>query len=132
MAKKAKKEIELITYEDILGETETGQIKEIPLSELYSFKFHPFQVREDKEFSDLVKSIEGHGVQTPGIARKRPEGGYELISGHRRKRACEKLGLETMPIIVKDFSDDDASILLLIQTFNDVPFFTARKLRPMP
>lgn len=106
-----KKEINLPSYEEILGDS--GQVKEIPLSELYEFKNHPFKVREDAEFSDLLKSIQEYGVLTPGVARKRNNGGYELISGHRRKAACEKLGLPSMPVIIKDFSDDEASILVV-------------------
>ena len=125
MSKKEKKEIDLLSYEDILGET--GQIMEIPLSELHEFRLHPFQVREDGEFSDLVKSIAGHGVLTPGVARKRPEGGYELISGHRRRKACEKLGLKTMPIIVKDFSDDEAAVLVVDSNIQRRTIFHSEK-----
>lgn len=106
-----KKEIDLISYEEILGET--GQIKQIPLSELYDFKNHPFQIKEDKEFSELLESIRENGVLTPCIARSRQESGYELISGHRRKKACEKLEIKTMPVIIKDLSDDEASILVV-------------------
>ena len=106
-----KKEIDLISYEEILGET--GQIKQISVSELYDFKNHPFQVKEDKEFSALLESIRENGVLTPCIARSRTEGGYELISGHRRKKACEKLEIKTVPVIIKKFSDDDAAILVV-------------------
>ena len=106
-----KKEINLPSYEELLGDS--GQVKEISLSELYEFKNHPFKVRKDAEFSDLLKSIQEYGVLTPGIARKRNNGGYELISGHRRKAVCEILGLTTMPVIIKQFSDDEASILVV-------------------
>ena len=108
---KAKKEIELMSYEDILGTT--SQIKEIKLTELHEFANHPFKVKEDQDFENLVESIKEYGVLTPGIARPRPNGGYELISGHRRKKASEKLGNETMPVIVADFSDDEAAILVV-------------------
>ena len=95
------KEIDL--YEEILGES--GQIKQIPVSELYDFKNHPFQVKEDKDFSELLESIRENGVLTPCIARSRANGGYELISGHRRKKACEKLEIKTLPVIIKELSD---------------------------
>lgn len=108
---KAKKDIELLSYEDIVGTT--SQVKEIKLSELHEFVNHPFKVIEDKDFENLVQSIKEYGVLTPGIARPRPDGGYELISGHRRKRASEKLGNETMPVIVANFSDDEAAILVV-------------------
>ena len=103
------KEIDL--YEEILGES--GQIKQIPVSELYDFKNHPFQVKEDKDFSELLESIRENGVLTPCIARSRANGGYELISGHRRKKACEKLEIKTLPVIIKELSDDEASILVV-------------------
>ena len=77
-----EKEIDL--YEEILGES--GQIKQIPVSELYDFKNHPFQVKEDKDFLELLESIRENGVLMPCIARSRANGGYELISGHRRKK----------------------------------------------
>ena len=104
-----EKEIDL--YEEILGES--GQIKQIPVSELYDFKNHPFQVKEDKDFSELLESIRENGVLMPCIARSRANGGYELISGHRRKKACEKLEIKTLPVIIKELSDDEASILVV-------------------
>ena len=103
------KEIDL--YEEILGES--GQVKQIPVSELYDFKNHPFQVKEDKDFSELLESIRENGVLMPCIARSRANGGYELISGHRRKKACEKLEIKTLPVIIKELSDDEASILVV-------------------
>ena len=104
-----EKEIDL--YEEILGEA--GQVKQIPVSELYDFKNHPFQVKEDKDFSELLESIRENGVLMPCIARSRANGGYELISGHRRKKACEKLEIKTLPVIIKELSDDEASILVV-------------------
>ena len=120
-----KKEINLMSYEDILGET--SQTKELPLTELYEFQKHPYQVREDNEFEELVQSIEEHGVLTPVVARERAEGGYELISGHRRKRACEKLGLKTMTVIVKELSDDEAAILVVDSNVQRRKVFTSEK-----
>lgn len=104
-----EKEIDL--YEEILGES--GQVKQIPVSEFYDFKNHPFQVKEDKDFSELLESIRENGVLMPCIARSRANGGYELISGHRRKKACEKLEIKTLPVIIKELSDDEASILVV-------------------
>ncbi|MBQ3399439.1 MAG: ParB/RepB/Spo0J family partition protein [Synergistaceae bacterium] len=106
-----KKEINLMSYKDILRET--AQIKEVPLAELHDFTKHPYQVREDKEFEELVQSIKEHGILTPGVAKERTKGGYELISGHRRKRTCEELGLKSMSVIVKELSDDEAAILVV-------------------
>ena len=125
-----KKEINLPSYEELLGDS--GQVKEIPLSELYEFKNHPFKVREDAEFSDLLKSIQEYGVLTPGVARKRNNGGYELISGHRRKAACKKLGLPSMPVIIKDFSDDEVCAAETEADFSWADVFSALETEPSP
>lgn len=89
------------------------QVVELPLSELYPFKDHPYKVREDKEMADLAESIKERGVLMPTLARPRPEGGYEIIAGHRRKRACEIAGLATMPAIVREVDNDTAIILMV-------------------
>ena len=88
-------------------------VTEINLSELHSFKNHPFKVEDDEKMAETVDSIREHGVLVPGIVRKRKEGGYEIISGHRRRRACEILGLETMPVFVRNMSDDEAIIIMV-------------------
>lgn len=88
-------------------------VQEIPLSELHPFKDHPFQVRADAAMWQLCESIREYGVLTPALARPRAEGGYELISGHRRKKACEAIGLTTMPVIVKDVDDDQAIVKMV-------------------
>lgn len=97
---KALKNVKLTSFDDLFGgkvveETaETGDVKEIPLSELHEFHNHPFQVRSDEELEEMIESVREHGVLVPGIVRKREQGGYEIIAGHTRKHVCEMLGLE--------------------------------------
>ena len=88
-------------------------IMEIPLEQLHEFKGHPFIVSDDKDMEELVDSIIENGVISPGIVRPRPDGGYEIISGHRRKRACELAGFKTMPMFVKNLSDEDAIVAMV-------------------
>ena len=110
------KNISLTSYDDIFTTEEARtdakreKIEEIPLSELFPFKNHPFKVLDDNRMLEITESIRDHGVLVPCIARPRPEGGYELISGHRRRRACELAGLEPMPVIVRVIDDDKAII----------------------
>jgi ParB family chromosome partitioning protein len=112
-------DISLTSYDEIFRTDEVRdseileKIKEIPLAELHSFQNHPFKVRDDAEMQDTAESIAKYGVLTPCIARVRADGGYELIAGHRRKRACEIAGLETMPVIVWDLDDDEATIIMV-------------------
>ena len=111
--------IKLASYDDMFGsanENEVisgGDIKEIPLTELHTFKDHPFSVIEDEKMTETVESIKKYGVLVPGIARPRPAGGYEIISGHRRHHASILAGLETMPMIIKECSDDEATIIMV-------------------
>ena len=91
----------------------TEHVQEIPLSELHPFKNHPFKVLDDEAMQKTVESIKEYGVLTPAIARPKPEGGYELISGHRRHHASELAGKETMPVIVRNMDDDAATILMV-------------------
>ena len=88
-------------------------MREVPLSELFPFKNHPFQVRDDEAMQKTVESIARSGVITPGIVRPRQEGGYEIIAGHRRKRGSELAGKETMPVIIRDLDDDEAVLLMV-------------------
>ena len=88
---------------------------DIPLNELHPFKDHPFKVLDDDRMADTTRSIQERGVLVPAIARPRPDGGYELISGHRRKRACELAGLDTMPVIVREM-DDNAAVLVMVDS----------------
>lgn len=116
---KALKNVKLTSFDDLFGgkvveETaEMGDVKEIPLSELHEFHNHPFQIRSDEELEEMIESVREHGVLVPGIVRKREQGGYEIIAGHTRKHVCEVLGLETMPVFVKELNDDEASMVMV-------------------
>lgn len=118
--KSSVKNISLNSYDDIFSTEETRmdagceKIMEIPLAELFPFKDHPFKVLDDAAMQDTAESIKEHGVLVPAIARPSEDsGGYELISGHRRKRACELAGLDIMPVIVRDLDDDAATIIMV-------------------
>ena len=111
--------VKLTSVDDMFGLTDEptmgqivpnldGQVVDVPLSELHTFKNHPFRVVDDEKMEETVASIKEYGVLAPGIARPRPEGGYEILSGHRRRRACEIAGFETMPMLIKDVTDDEA------------------------
>ena len=89
------------------------RVQEIPLSELHPFKNHPFRVADDEAMQRTVESVAQFGVLAPALARPRPEGGYELVAGHRRMRASELAGLETMPVIVRQMDDDTATIAMV-------------------
>ena len=91
----------------------SGQISDLQLSVLQPFSKHPYKVRDDEAMRDMVESIRQYGVLSPAIARPMPDGGYELVSGHRRKRACELAGLDAMPVIVRELDDDAAAILVV-------------------
>lgn len=111
--------ISLSSYDDIF-ETDTSRneakqerVQEIPLSELHPFEGHPFKIVDDEEMQKTVESVRDFGVLTPAIARPDPDGGYEIISGHRRHRASELAGKDTMPVIVREM-DDDAAIILMV------------------
>ena len=92
---------------------QTERVQQIPLSELHPFEGHPFRVMDDEEMQKTVESVKEYGVLTPAIARPDPDGGYEIISGHRRMRAAELAGLKTLPVIVRDMDDDTAIILMV-------------------
>ena len=104
--------IKINSYGDLFG-GEENEVSEVDLAELHSFKNHPFKVLEDEKMQELVDSIKVRGVVVPGVVRAIPEGGYEIISGHRRKRACELAGLKTMPVIIKQCSDDEAILAMV-------------------
>lgn len=111
--------ISLKSFDDIFSTEEsrqTGQqehVQQIPLSELHEFEGHPFRVVDDEEMQKVVESVKKYGVLTPAIARPDPNGGYEIISGHRRLRASELAGLETLPVIVRNMDDDEAIIFMV-------------------
>lgn len=119
--KSSVKNIKLNSVDDLFSTEESRQdanrekVMEIPLTELYPFKHHPFKVVDDERMLDTADSIREYGVLVPAIARPREEGGYELVAGHRRKRGCELAGLETMPVIVRDL-DDDAAVLVMVDS----------------
>ena len=105
-------------------EAQREKVQEIPLDELHPFAHHPFKVLDDDRMKDTADSIREYGVLVPAIARLRPDGGYELIAGHRRKRGCELAGLKTMPVIVRELDDDAATIIMVdsnIQRENILP-----------
>ena len=92
---------------------EREEVRQIPLSQLHPFRDHPFQVRDDPAMAETAESVREYGVLVPAIARPDPAGGYELVAGHRRKRACELAGLTSMPVIVRQLDDDAATILMV-------------------
>jgi len=117
--KSSVKKIELASVDDLFSTEESRQdeqlekIQEIPLSELHPFKDHPFKVKDDDAMIETADSIKKYGVLVPAIARPLPDGGYELVAGHRRRRASELAGKETMPVIVRDLDDDAATIIMV-------------------
>jgi len=116
--KSSAAKIQLTGFDDLFqgsGEAEVKgeRVQEIPLADLFPFKNHPFQVRDDEAMRKTVESIARSGVLSPGIVRPRPEGGYEIIAGHRRKRGSELAGRDTMPVIVRDLDDDEATIIMV-------------------
>jgi len=104
---------ELFSSQEERDDAKLERVKEIPLTELHPFKDHPFKIQNDDEMKRLMESIQKFGTLTPALARPLPEGGYELISGHRRLAACQVLGIETMPVIVREMSDDEAVIAMV-------------------
>ena len=104
---------ELFSSQEERDDAKLERVKEIPLTELHPFKDHPFKIQNDDEMKRLMESIQKFGTLTPALARPLPEGGYELISGHRRLAACQVLGIETMPVIIREMSDDEAVIAMV-------------------
>ena len=117
--KSSAKKISLTSVDDLFSTEESRvdeqreKIVEIPLSELHPFKDHPFKVIDNDAMFDTAESIKQYGVLVPAIARPREDGGYELVSGHRRKRACELASLETMPVIIRNLDDDAATLIMV-------------------
>lgn len=109
----------LTGYEELFKSTEERldarkpKVEAIPLADLMPFRNHPFKVKEDEEMAQLIRSIADAGVLSPALARPLPDGGYELISGHRRLAACKALGMDTMPVIVRDLTDEEAVITMV-------------------
>ena len=119
--KSSAQKMQLASLDDLFStqasrdEAQREKVQEIPLDELHPFAHHPFKVLDDDRMKDTADSIREYGVLVPAIARPRPDGGYELIAGHRRKRGCELAGLKTMPVIVREL-DDDASIIIMVDS----------------
>ena len=116
--RRPKKEIQLTSYDELLGleespEKSMNQVVEIELEKLYPFKNHPFHVSDDEKMAETVESIKNYGVLNPALVRPRSEGGYELISGHRRKHAAQMLGLKTVPVIIRKMGYDDAIVTMV-------------------
>ena len=122
--------ISLTPYDDIFSTEQsrsggtTEQVREIPVSELFPFKDHPFSVVDDKRMMEMVESVKEFGVMVPLIARPLDGGGYEIISGHRRKHACELAGIEKVPVLVRELDNDEATILMVdsnLQQRDEIP-----------
>ena len=136
--KNKERKIELASAADLFSTEQERQdaklerLQHIPLSELYPFPDHPFSVKDDDSMMETVESVRERGVITPAIVRPREGGGYEIVAGHRRKRACELAGLDTMPAIVRDLDRDTAIIMMVdtnIQRENIPPMEKARALK---
>ena len=106
---------DIFSTEESRQEQQWEQVQQIPIGELFPFKNHPFKVLDDESMQRTVESVEQYGVLSPLIARPRPEGGYEIISGHRRQHAAQLAGLDTLPVIVRQM-DDDAAVLLMVDS----------------
>ena len=104
---------DLFTTQEMRDDAKLERVQNIPLSELHPFKDHPFKVQNNEEMERMIESIRKVGAITPALARPLPDGGYELISGHRRLAACQVLGIETMPVIIREMSDDEAVIAMV-------------------
>jgi len=118
--KSSASKIQLQGFADLFNPSTDGEaeasgerVQELPLAELFPFKDHPFQVRDDEAMQETAASIAKYGVLVPGIVRPRQEGGYEIVAGHRRKRGSELAGRETMPVIVREMDDDEATIIMV-------------------
>ena len=112
MSRSIAGKIKINSFADIVGGDDTA-VTEVPIADLHEFKNHPFRVLDDEKMDETVESIKKYGVLMPGIVRPRTEGGYEIIAGHRRRRACELAGLETMPVLIKNYTDDEATVTMV-------------------
>lgn len=131
MSKSIAGKIKINTFADIVGGDDTV-ITDVPIRDLHTFKDHPFRVIDDEKMDETVESIREYGVLIPGIVRPRQGGGFEIIAGHRRKRACEIIGLETMPVVIRNYTDDEAVVAMVdsnIQREDILPSEKARAYR---
>lgn len=118
MNNRSASKVKLSSFEDLFGsdtknDEKEEKVVEVFLSELHTFQGHPFRVLDDEKMEETANSIKAYGVLVPGIVRPRKEGGYEIIAGHRRKRGSELAGKETMPVFIRDYSDDEATIIMV-------------------
>ena len=131
MSKSITGKIKINSFADIVGGDDTV-ITDVPVKDLHTFYDHPFRVLDDEKMEETVESIREYGVLMPGIVRPRKGGGYEIIAGHRRKRACEIIGLETMPVVIRNYTDDEAVVAMVdsnIQREDILPSEKARAYR---
>ena len=118
MKSKSAGKVRLTSFDDLFGANEAAAgetVTSVPLSQLHTFKDHPFRVLDDEKMQETVESVKQYGVLVPGIVRPHPESGYEVIAGHRRWRACELAGLTEMPVIIREM-DDDTAVVLMVDT----------------
>ena len=116
MKSKSAEKIKLTSYDDLFGSSEVTaeeKIVSVPIRLFHTFKDHPFRVLDDEKMQETVESIKQYGVLMPGIVRPYPAGGYEVIAGHRRWRACELAGLSEMPVIIREMDDDTATVIMV-------------------
>ncbi len=104
--------IKINSFTDLIG-GDNNEVCEIELKELHDFKDHPFKVKDDEKMQEMVESIKKSGVLVPSVVRAKAEGGYEIIAGHRRKRACELAGLSTMPVVIRKYNNDEAVLAMI-------------------
>ena len=118
MKSKSAEKVKLKSFDDLFGTDAPGAgtretVTSVPLSQLHTFKDHPFRVLDDEKMQETVDSVKRYGVLIPGIVRPHPESGYEVVAGHRRWRACQLAGLEEMPVLIRDLNDDEATIIMV-------------------
>lgn len=118
MKSKSAEKVKLKSFDDLFGTDASGAgtgetVTSVPLSQLHTFKDHPFRVLDDEKMQETVDSVKRYGVLIPGIVRPHPESGYEVVAGHRRWRACELAGLEEMPVLIRNLNDDEATIIMV-------------------
>lgn len=116
MKSSSAQKIKLTSYDDLFGgdgQASGEAITSVPISQLHSYKAHPFRVLDDEKMQETVESVKKYGVLVPGIVRPHPDGGYEVVAGHRRWRACELAGLEEMPVIIRKLDDDESTVIMV-------------------
>lgn len=108
--------VKLASFDDLFSGSEQASgetIKSVPISQFHPFRDHPFRVADDVKMQETVESVKKYGILVPGIVRPYPEGGYEIVAGHRRWRACELAGLEEMPVIIRELDDDESTVIMV-------------------